>query len=117
MKTALFLLGIAGFSVGLSGCLYTNVHQPFAYRTAVPSDVKSSIASDPIASGTVCSYTVMFLVAWGDAGYAAACRKALETYPPSAILYDVKTDLKVTSVFFFWARDCTVVTGRVAQSG
>jgi hypothetical protein len=117
MRRILPLLGIAAFSAGFSGCLYTNIHQPFAYRTAVPTDVKSSIATDPIVMGTSCSYTVLGLVAWGDAGYAEACRKALKGYPDSAILYDVKTDLKVTSVFIFWARDCTEVTGRVAQSG
>ena len=98
----------------LSGCLYTNVHAPRAYRSATPSDVKAS-ATDETVSGEACIHSALFLVAWGDGGYAAATRKALQG-KPDAILYDVKSDLKAFSLILgLYSRACTVVTGRLAK--
>jgi hypothetical protein len=111
---------IFGFMVGalfLSGCglLYTNIHLPYSYNSATPSDVHAQ-KEDPLATGQACNQTAAFLVAWGNAGFAAATQKALEPYPQST-LYDVKTDVKVSSyVLGLYTRTCTIVTGKVSAS-
>jgi hypothetical protein len=99
--------------VAASACLYTNTTVPRAYRTAAPSEVKSS-ASDPTASGSACSRTVLWLVSWGDAGYAAACRDALQGRGDK-VLYDVKSDAKVFSIMLgLYSKVCTKLEGKVA---
>jgi hypothetical protein len=111
------LLFLALFAAGLGGCgiLYTNIHGPYAYRSASPSEVKAA-PFDPTTSGLACNYSLLYLVAWGDGGYAAATRKALDG-KPEAILYDVKSDIKVTAVLLgLYTRTCTKVTGRVGHS-
>ncbi|HAH05508.1 MAG TPA: hypothetical protein DCM05_03125 [Elusimicrobia bacterium] len=100
----------------LSGCgmLYTNIHMPRAYRTAAPSEVKSS-GSDKTVEGKACARSVLFMVAWGDASYAAAARDALKGEPPNAILYDVKSDMAGKAYLVgLYAQTCTKLTGRVA---
>jgi hypothetical protein len=53
-------------------------------------------------------------VAWGDSGYAAATRKALEGRP-DGILYDVKSDMKVRAYLLgLYTRACTTVTAKIA---
>lgn len=100
--------------VSMSGCLYADVRWPRAYRSATPSDVKAA-ASDPIVSGTSCNKSLLYLVAWGDAGYAAAVRAALKDQP-DGLLYDVRSDMKVNSYLIgLYSKTCTVVTGRVGR--
>lgn len=102
--------------LAVSGCgmIYTNVHTPRAYRTAVPSEVKSA-AADETVTGTACARSVAFLFAWGDAGYAAAARDAL-TGRQDVVLYDVKTDVRVKSYALgLYAEGCTILTGRVGR--
>ncbi len=112
-RAAIFFLLLAG--TGLSGCLYTNVRGPWSYRSATPSDVRSS-TRDARVTGTACNRAVLYLVAWGDAGYAAAVEDALKLRP-DAFLYDVKSDIKTTSVLFgIYTRICTTVTGRLGES-
>lgn len=97
-----------------SGCLYTNIHRPRAYRSSAPSDVKTT-PSDPVVSGEGCQYAVLYLVAWGDSGYAKAVRVALKDHP-DGVLYDVRSDLKVRSfVLGLYNQACTVVTGKVGK--
>lgn len=99
-----------------SGCglLYTNVHVPRAYRSATPVDVTSK-ASDKIVTGEACNHSVLFLVAWGNAGYATAVKNALDGEPPGSILYDVQSDLKANIYLIgLYTRSCTIVTGKVA---
>lgn len=101
----------------LSGCgiLYTDVHIPRSYRSASPIDVESK-PSDKIVTGEGCNHSVLFLVAWGNGGYAAAVKDALSGEPPGSILYDVQTDLKAKAyVLGFYTQSCTVVTGKVAS--
>ncbi|MFH1725893.1 MAG: TRL domain-containing protein [Elusimicrobiota bacterium] len=107
MAVPLFL-----FSAGLtSGCLYTNIHTPRAYRSATPADVKAD-ASDERVSGRACYRSALFLVAWGDGGYAAAVRDAMKEWP-EAVLYDVKADIEAKSYLMgIYTRVCTVVSGR-----
>ena len=111
---ALGLALVLAVMVATSGCLYTNVHSPRAYRSATPGDVKAS-PNDPTVSGEGCYETVLYLVSWGDSSYAAATRHA-QAGDPTAILYDVKADTKVTSyVLGLYTKICTVVTGRLAR--
>ena len=101
-------------AVVMSGCLYADVRWPRSYRSASPSDVKAA-ASDPVATGTSCNHAALYLVAWGNAGYAAAVKDALKD-APDAVLYDVKSDVKMKSyVFGLYSRSCTVVTGRIGR--
>jgi len=102
-------------AAGLCGCgmLYTNIHSPRSYRSAVPSEVKAT-PTDETVSGMGCSRSVLYLMAWGDAGYGAAVQNALAGR--DAILYDVKCDMKVNSVLLgLYTKVCTKVTGRVAK--
>ncbi len=100
--------------VSLSGCLYADVRWPRAYRSATPSDVKAA-AADPIVTGMACNKSLLFLVAWGDAGYAAAVKAALKDQP-EGLLYDVRSDMKVNSYLIgLYSKTCTVVTGRVGR--
>lgn len=106
--------GLLSAPLLLSGCLYANVRTPWAYRTATPADVKSG-AADPLLEGKACNRSLLFLVAWGDGGYAAAAADALKDRP-GAILYDVRADVRVTSVLFgLYSRTCTVLTGRAGS--
>jgi hypothetical protein len=112
MKKALLLVLAAA---ALSGCgiLYTNIHSPYSYRSAVPSEVKAA-PTDETLSGMGCSRSVLYLVAWGDGGYAAAVKHALAGR--DAILYDVKCDIKVNSVLLgLYTKVCTKVTGKAAK--
>lgn len=104
---------LAAFLFSGCGILYTNVRVPRAYRSATPSDVKSS-PSDPVVSGEACTTSVLFLVAWGNAGYAAAADKALKDHP-GAVLYDVRADMRAQSILGLYTRTCTIVTGKAAQ--
>ncbi len=100
----------------LNGCglLYTNVHVPRAYRSATPVDVTSK-ASDTLVTGEACNHSVLFLVAWGNGGYATAVKNALADEPSGSILYDVQSDLKATIYLIgLYTRSCTIVTGKVA---
>jgi len=100
--------------LSFTGCLYTNIHAPRAYRSATPADVKAN-TSDPTVSGRSCYRSALFLFAWGDAGYSAALADALSD-KPNSVLYDVNTDTHVRSyVLGVYTRICTVVSGRVGR--
>ncbi len=111
LKNTVAFIALALLATGFSGCLYTNTYAPDSYRSATPIDVKAAI-SDPVVSGEGCTYSVLWLVSWGNSGYAIATQRALKTNP-QGVLYDVKSDLKVTSYLLgLWTRACTIVTGR-----
>jgi hypothetical protein len=113
MRKPLWLLLAAIFFSGC-GLLYTNVHGPRSYRSAAPSEVKTS-PTDETATGSACNQSVLFLVAWGNGGYAKAVENALGGRA-DAILYDVKADVKVNSVLLgLYTKVCTKVTGKVAK--
>ena len=116
MKTPYRLIAASIAAATLSGCgiLYTNVHTPRAYRTATPSEVKST-PQDEMASGKACAHSFLYLFAWGDGGYAAAARDALQGKPDS-MLYDVKSDMHVQAyVLGLYTKVCTILTGKVAK--
>jgi hypothetical protein len=103
-------------SSALTGCglLYTNNYLPYEYRTATPADVHAD-KSDPQVTGESCNSSALFLVSWGNAGYASAARAALAQYP-GGTLYDVQSDLKVSAYLFgLYTHTCTVLTGKVAK--
>ncbi|HBL16465.1 MAG: hypothetical protein A2X36_01105 [Elusimicrobia bacterium GWA2_69_24] len=100
----------------LSGCglVYTNIHSPRGYRSATPADVKVA-PDDPTVTGRSCSRAILYTVAWGDSGYAAATARALEG-KPGLILYDVKSDIKVTAIGLgLYTEVCTIVTGKAGR--
>ena len=116
MRRIVFFPVLAASFALLGGCglIYTDVKVPRAWRSATPIDVKAQ-ASDETVSGRSCSHAVLFLVAWGDSGYAAAERKALEG-KKDAILYDVHSDVQATALLLgLYTRVCTVVHGRVGR--
>jgi hypothetical protein len=107
---------VMSVTVFLSGCglIYTDIHSPHAYRTATPSEVKTS-PEDPVVQGQACDYAVMFLVAWGNSGYVAATQDALKEHP-TGILYDVKTDMRATVLALgAYTRVCTLIRGKVGR--
>ncbi|MFA6092275.1 MAG: TRL domain-containing protein [Elusimicrobiota bacterium] len=113
MKNPLLLL-VAALTLSGCGLIYTNIHMANSYRSATPSDVKSS-GADKTVTGSACVKSTLFLFAWGDAGYAAAVRDALKGEPPNAMLYDVKTDRTGQAyILGLYAKTCIQVTGRVA---
>ncbi len=102
-------------SMFLSGCLYTDIQVPRAYRSASPIDVKAQV-TDKVVVGESCNQSVLFLVAWGNGGYVGAIGHALMNEPTSSILYDVHVDVKATAYLFgLYTRTCTVVTGKVGS--
>lgn len=111
-----YLVPLVAAALALSGCgiLYTDVKLARAYRTAVPSEVKAA-PDDPSVSGKACSRSLLYLVAWGDGGYAAASRDALKEHP-DRVLYDVKSDVHAFGVLLgLYTRSCTVLTAKAAR--
>lgn len=109
-RARVLLLAAAASGCGL---LYTDVKVPRGYRTASPSEVKSS-PDDPLVSGTSCQRSLFWLAAWGDSSYAAAAKDALKG--KDGILYDVRSDLKADAyVLGLYTHVCTVLTGKVAK--
>ena len=105
--------GLLAIALASAGCLYTDVRVPRAYRTATPADVKAE-KTDKTVTGEACNYSVLFLFAWGNGGYAGAVEDALKN-DPEGILYDVKTDSRARSILGLYTRVCTAVTGRVGR--
>lgn len=104
---------LAAASMSSCGLLYTDIKVPRGYRTAAPSEVKAA-PDDPLVTGRSCNRSALYLVAWGDASYAAAVGNALGTR--EGILYDVRADIKVDAYLLgLYTKVCTVVTGRVAK--
>jgi hypothetical protein len=113
-RAALGAVTLAAAVLAGCGLVYTDIRSPHAYRTATPSEVKTS-PEDPVVEGQACDKAVLFLVAWGNSGYLAATQDALKDHP-SGILYDVKTDMHATVLAFgAYTRVCTLVRGRVGH--
>jgi hypothetical protein len=99
----------------LSGCVFSDIRAPRQYRSSTPSEIHTT-PSDPTVEGRSCSQSFLYLVAFGDEGYAAAVRDALKEQPAGAIMYDVRSDIQVKAyVFGLYARVCTHITGRVGK--
>jgi hypothetical protein len=112
--TRLVLVALAAVTAIGCGALYTDIRVPRAYRSAAPSDVTAT-PSDATVVGEACYQSLFFLVAWGDASYAAAARNALGGHT-DATLYDVKADQKATTYLVgLYSKVCTVLTGKVGR--
>ncbi|MCA9473363.1 MAG: TRL-like family protein [Nitrospirales bacterium] len=99
----------------LSGCLYTDIQSPRAYRSASPIDVQAK-STDKVVTGESCNRSVLFLVAWGNGGYVEAVRNALSNEPVGSVLYDVHVDTNAQAYLFgLYAKWCTVVRGKVGS--
>lgn len=108
------VLLLASFALSGCGLLYTDVKVPRAYRTAVPSEVKAA-PDDPTVTGKSCSRSLLYMVAWGDGGYAAAAKDALKEQP-ERVLYDAKSDFHAFAVLLgLYTRSCTVLTAKAAK--
>lgn len=109
----LALIAFLAAATSACGILYTDVKAPRGYRSATPSDVKTS-PEDPSVTGQSCSRSVLWLVAWGDESYDAALKNALGSR--DGILYDVRSDMKVSAyVLGLYTKVCTVLSGKVAK--
>lgn len=108
------MLRVAALSglVLASGCIYTNVTTPLAYRAATLQEAKAEGAAE--AEGIACDQAVLYLVAWGDAGYAAAVADARAKSGASQ-LADVRADTTFFNVLGVYQKACTRVTGRVVK--
>ena len=107
------LLPLIVAATSACGILYTDVKLPRGYRSATPSDVKTS-PEDPTVSGRSCAHSLLWLVAWGDESYDSALRDALKEH--DGIMYDVRSDLKVNAYALgLYTKSCTILTGKVAK--
>ncbi len=96
------------------GLLYTNAKSPRAYRSATAQDVAAK-PSDPVVTGKSCNRSLLYLVSWGDNGYARAVKNALKDHEEE-ILYDVRVDARVRSfILGLYTDTCTLLTARRGQ--
>jgi hypothetical protein len=105
---------LCAFAAVLSGCLYTDVRVPLAYGSATPGDAGGTVGRE--VTGSACNVGILWLVAVGDGGYAAAVRDA-EKSANAPFLVDVRSDTSYQNVLFgAYQRQCTNVTGRLPGS-
>jgi hypothetical protein len=102
----------ASWIVLTSGCIYANVATPLAYRAPTLQEAKAEGAAE--AEGVACDHAVLYLVAWGDAGYAAAVADA-KSKSGAAQLADVRADTTFFNVLGVYQKACTRVTGKVVR--
>lgn len=93
-----------------AGCIYANVHTPLSYRSPTPSDVGGKLGEE--VEGKSCNHLVLWMVAWGDAGYAAAVENA-KAASGATLLADVRADSNLFNVLGVYQRNCTRVRARV----
>jgi len=114
----MLLLPLLAAATSACGILYTDAKVPRGWRTASPSEVKSS-PDDPLVQGESCAHAVLWLVAWGDSSYDRALKDALQHAPGGprdGIMYDVRSDLKVKAyVLGLYTKECTVLNGKLAK--
>jgi hypothetical protein len=103
-------------SIGLvclfSGCVYANVSAPLAYRSPTPADITGPLGNE--VDGESCSHLVLWLVAWGDGGYAAAVADA-KAKSGASLLADVQADRSLFNVMSVYQEGCTRVRGRIVR--
>jgi hypothetical protein len=95
-----------------TGCLYSDVKTPLNYDAPTPGDVNGNMGKE--VTGQSCATAILWLFAFGDAGYDAAVKDARNN-ANAALLADVKSDTQYTNVLLgIYQKECTVVSGRVA---
>ena len=95
-----------------AGCIYADVKTPLAYRAPTAVEAKATGAAD--VEGTACNQAVLGLVAWGDAGYAAAVADA-KTRSGATQLADIRADTTVFNILFLYDKICTRVTAKAVR--
>jgi hypothetical protein len=95
-----------------AGCVFANVTTPLAYRAPTAQEANAESARD--VEGTACNQAVLGLIAWGDAGYAAAVADA-RTRSGGAELADIRSDTNFFNVLFIYTKACTRVTARAVR--
>lgn len=95
-----------------TGCLYTQVTQPLAYRSNSFGDVQTTAGrGDHAVFGEACAHVILGLIAVGDAGYEAALANAGVPTGADLSAYDVKADAETFGILgFIYARRCTKVS-------
>lgn len=97
--------------LGLPGCLFTDVRTPLSYGSATPGDAGGSLGKE--VKGSACNHAVLWLIAFGDAGYDAAVRNARAS-TNAQYLVDVKADTDYQNVLFgVYQTQCTYITARI----
>jgi hypothetical protein len=99
-------------AVWSAGCVFANVTTPLSYRAPTAQEANAESASD--VEGTACNHAVLGLVAWGDAGYAAAVADA-RARSGAAQLADIRSDTNFLNMLFIYTRACTRVTARAVR--
>ena len=102
----------AVIAAAAGGCIYADVKTPLAYRAPTMQEAHAENASE--AEGIACNHGVLWLVGWGDGGYAAAVADA-KAKSGAVQLADVRADTTLFNVLFFYERQCTRVTGRIVR--
>jgi hypothetical protein len=100
-------------AVSATGCVYANVTTPLSYRAPTAQEAKIETGAADV-EGVACDHAVLGLVAWGDAGYAAAVADA-RARSGAAALADLRSDTTFFNVLFVYARSCTRVTGKAVR--
>lgn len=109
MRSSFVAGAVAALCALSTGCIYANVNTPLSYRSPTPSDVGGQLGQE--VEGESCNHVVLWLVAWGDAGYSAAIDKAQEA-SGAQLIADVKADSNLFNVLGVYQRNCTRVRGR-----
>jgi hypothetical protein len=104
---------VALAAISATGCVYANVTTPLSYRAPTAQEAKIDAGAADV-EGVACDHAVLGLVAWGDAGYAAAVADA-RTRSGAAALADLRSDTTFFNVLFIYARSCTRVTGKAVR--
>jgi hypothetical protein len=99
-------------AVSSAGCVFANVTTPLAYRAPTAQEAKAESARD--VEGIACNQAVLGLIAWGDAGYAAAVADA-RTRSGAAELADIRSDTNFLNILFIYTKACTRVTARAVR--
>jgi hypothetical protein len=99
-------------AVSSAGCVFANVTTPLAYRAPTAQEANAESARD--VEGIACNQAILGLIAWGDAGYAAAVADA-RTRSGAAQLADIRSDTNFLNVLFIYTKACTRVTARAVQ--
>ena len=93
--TSSFIVLLA--TILLTGCLYSNIKAPY------DTDLNRTVLGEK--QGKASTYSVLWLIAWGDAGTAAAAKNG-------GITTVNHMDVKVLSVLFgLYTRTTTIVYG------
>ncbi len=97
MKTFMVLILLAGLAVMSTGCLFMNVKQPL--------DINLNQTQLGSKVGESSSQSILWLVAWGDAGSAAAAKDG-------GITTLNHMDIQILSILFgLYTQTTTIVYG------